>query len=495
MSRPVLLQDDFSLGMRSDDPREQLPKGAVFAMTDFLPKNDAPLQKRGGWNRPWNALAAGTYVAGVTFAPFSAGSKIIAFNDSGTLYTMAIGSATVTSVGAAVVPAHPPTFYRNKLYVCDITGAVVPKVYDGSTIAALTTSPPSAILSCAYKDHLVLARSTANTNRVWFSSGGDPTSWNTAASGQWLDTTYPIQGLAAMRNMILVFSEGYTERIRGDIIPGVSGSDMVKEPLFTVGCSDPGSIATTDDFTVFANSAGIYLTDGSGVADLTEQSGNKRLWQSLLSGYAGSWTIAGAVFRGIYHCSVMDGSTFKCAFAVDIKRRVFYRFTNVAGIMMVSTPIGILDAPPAFYMAERGSLFVADLTKMYTGAGSGTYKNDGNGTAVTPSIELPHYMGRPGIKRWKNLYVKHLLTDAATDNPLLTVSFQTDVASSSYTAMGTTLPEVTETTRRRIPMSASTLGGLRADGVSLKVAQTNASADTRINSLEADILTQEQSKQ
>lgn len=494
MSRPITLAADFSLGQRPDDPREQLQKGAVYAMTDFLPKNDAPLQKRGGWLRYWNALAAGNYAAGLTFAPFAAGSKIIGFNDSGTLYTMGLGSATVTSVGTAKVPAHPPTFYRNKVYVCDITGAAVPKVYDGSTIADLTTSPPSAILSCAYKDHLVLARSTANTNRVWFSSGGDPTSWDTAADGQWLDTTYPIQGMAAMRNMILCFSEGYTERIRGDIIPGVSGSDMVKEPLFTIGCSDPGSIAITDDYVCFANSSGIYLTDGSGVADLTEQGGNKRLWQSLLSGYASTWTIAGAVYRGVYHCSVMDGSTFKCAFAVDVKRRVFYRLSNVKAIMMVSTPIGVLDAPPALYMAERGALRISDLTTMYTGAGSATYKNDGDGTAVTPSIELPHYMGRPGIKRWRNLYVKGLVTDAASDNPVLTLSYQPDVASASYTTIGTTITETSGTETRKIPISATSLGGVRAEGLSLKIAQTNASADTRINHILADVLAQEPSK-
>jgi hypothetical protein len=487
MSKPLVLQDDFSLGMAGDTPRHQLPKGRSFRVVDWIPELGAPLVKRGGWTRPFDALAAGSYMAGIGFAPFSGGaSRVLAINDAGTLYKMTPGSATATSVGSARTPAHPPTFYRDNAIICDVAGAAVPYRYDNSTLTVLTGSPPNGALSCAFKDHLVLARSSANTNRVWFSNLGDMNAWDTAADGQWLDTTYPIQGLAAMRNMILVFGEGWTERIRGDVIPGNAAADMVIEPLFSIGCSDPGSVVVTDDFVVFANSAGVYITDGSAVASLTEQGGIDQLWRSTLASYAATWTLAACFFRGRYIIAIMDGSTFKASFMCDVKRRVWSQLTNVKALMMVSSPIGILDTPPQAYFADRSSLYTGSLASMFTPGAS--VKNDGDGTAVTPVLETPHYIQKPGSKRWGQLYVKHHISDAASDNPTLTLSYQTDLVSSSYTALSTTLAENTAHERERVPLR------VKSEGVQLKIHQTNASAETRLYGLEADVMAQEPSR-
>jgi len=473
--------------MRQDGPREQLPKGVSWSMVDWIPELDAPLAKRGGWNRPWNAMA-NTYAAGLGFGQFDAGSQIVGVTDLGNLYAMSVGSATVTARGTVPIPAAPPVYYRQKLYFPDIAGTAVLKEYAGSANAANTGgSPPTGSVAAAFKDHLVLARSAAQPQRIWFASAGNAASWDTAdPGGQWLDATFPVRGLAAMRNMILVFEEGFTERIRGDIIPGVAGSDMVREPAFQVGCSDPGSIAVTDNYVVFANSDGVFVTDGIGVSDLTREGGIKRLWTSLLSGYAASWTIAGAVHQGRYIVSVMDGSTFKCAFMCEVQRRVWTRLTNVKSIMMVSTPLGLLDTAPAVYMAERAAPRVAALTSMFTP--SATYKADGDGTAVTPTLELGHFFGKPGRKRWRNVYVKYYLADAATDNPVLTVSRSTDLAVGAYTALSSTLAENTVHARKKLPLRVA------SEGVALKIAQTNASAQTLLYSVEAEPLTSEPSR-
>lgn len=484
MSKPTELQADFSVGASQDTPRHQLPKGKVYSLTDFIPELDgAPLAKRGGWVRTWNAVSntAATYVAGVAFAPFSSGaSKVVAIDDQGTFHVTSFGAAPSVTAGSATrVPAQVPTFWKDYLFFLDVNGAAAPQKWDGTSLTSVGGSPANASLSCVYKNHLVFARSSSALRRVWFSNAGDSETWDTAADGQWLDVDMPIEGIVALRNMILVFGEGFTQRIRGDVIPGVVGSDMVSEPLFSIGCSDPASIAITDDYVVFANSSGIYLTDGVGVADLTEQAGMSQFWKTSMASYTTTYTIAAAIYRGWYVFSVMNGSSLVICGMLDVKRRRYVKLTNLKATMLCSTPVGILDTPPKLLFAERAALRVSEATQMWTPGAS--YKNDGDGTAVTPVIELPHYYGKPGKKRWKRLYLKYHMTDAATDNPTLTAAYQTDLASTSYTSISPALAETTAVTRARLPLNFA------AEGMSLKLTQANASANTYLYGIEADM--------
>lgn len=485
MAKTILLQDDFSLGMKQDVPREQIPKGSVWNMVDWIPELGAPLRKRGGYNRPFNVFGAGTYAGGVGFAQFAAGSQVVGVTDGNALYAYTPGSATATARGSVNNLAAPPIFYRNKLYFPDLDGTAVPSVYDGTAnAAAMGGTTPTGAVGCVFKDHLVLARSSTNTNRKWFSNGGDPTTWDTAADGQWDDSDFPIQGLAATRNMILVFGEGQTSRCRFEVIPGVAGSDFVEEPLFSIGCSDPGSIAVNDDYVVFANSNGVYLTDGIGIQDLTEAGGIKQYWLTTLAGYSSSYTIAAAIFRNKYHVSVMNGATLIDSLVCDIVRKVWWRNSNLDCTMMVSTPIGLYDVAPTLYMAERSAARIADLGTMYTP--SGTYKNDGDGVAVTPILETPYYMGKQGLKRWRRMYLTYGMTDAATDNPTLAVSEQTDPESASYSSVASFSESAY--TRQRMDLAERTMG------VQLKVAQANASANTFLHAIGAETRPLEESK-
>jgi len=488
MARPILLQDEWSLGMKPDIPREKLPKTACWSLTNAWPNLGAPLRKRGGWNRPWNATADGSYIAGVGFAPFSTGYKVLAITDGEKLYSGAYGSATMTSVGTVVNLAHPPVYYRNKVYFLDLDGTAAVREWDGSTLQNAPGSPPVGAVGTTWKDHLVIARTNAAPRRVFFARGGDPATWDTAApesGGQTWDMTQPVQGMATIKGHILVFEEGMTERLRGNIIPGIVGSDMVREPLFNIGCSDPASIASTDDYVVFANASGIYLTDGSTVVDIAEQASISQDWKDALSGYASTWTIAGAMHRGYYVCSIMDGATFKGGYWLDVRRRVAGKLTNVKSPMLASTPIGMIDLAPKLIMGERATNRMSDLTTMWTP--SATYKNDGDSAAVTWSIEFPFFLGKRGLKRWKRIWSSYYMADAATDNPLLTLSYQTDLASSSYTTLGT-LAETTSWQSKPLRLD------VRSEGMAFKIAQTNASSDTRFYSLEAEQMPMEQSR-
>jgi hypothetical protein len=477
MAKPILVQDDFSLGMKRDVPREHLPKGAAWDLLDYIPNLGAPLRKRGATIGATAALSNPRYYAACGFAEFAAGSRVVGIDDAG-----ALKYATPAS-GTSNVPPHAPTFYRDRLYITDAAGTASLKYFDGTTVGAVSGSPPTATSSCVYKDHLVVARTSANLNRVWFSSGGDPTSWDTAADGQWLDSTYPVQGLAAMRNMILVFSEGHVARIRGDIIPGVAGSDFVHEPLFNIGTADPASIAVSDEYVIFANPSGVYMTDGLGIVDLTKQGGIKTYWQTQLLSYASTYTIACGIHRGIAHVCVMNGSTHIVTLACDIDRRVWWRYQNVNAIMMAATPTGLLDAPTELYFARRdsnsSSCAITRATGMYEP--SSTSYADTYGAQHTPSVETAFYRTTPGQKRVKAVYVTYD-GEYGAGTQSLTLAYVTDPAETSYTSLSPTLLQTDSgftRARRRMPK--------RTDGFALKLSTTAEFHNLRVHSFEVDM--------
>lgn len=483
MARPLTLQDDFSGGANQDLPRYALPKRDVWQVTDMVPNREgAGLTRRGAWQRSYDAMTAAStsYAAGVGFAVYS-GPTLLGFDEDGRLYKWAPGAAAITDVGAARLPAHPPTYYRGLSALLDVSGATAPMKYDGTTLAALGGSPPSAAVSTVYKDHLVVGFSAANQNRVWFSNAGNPEGWDTAADGQWLDCSLAVRGLATIRNMLLVFEEGRTERIRGDIIPGVVGSDMVKEPLLEVGCSDPASIAVTNDVVVFANGAGIFRTDGIGVVDVTAQCGMSQFWSDTLAGYDGNWTIAGAVWKNWYVFSVLQSTTLKLAGMIHLQNPTWVTLTNIATQMMVSTPIGASNIGSEWlWMAERGSKNVASLAALLD-RGNGT--TDGDGTALTCSVETGFFMGGQGKSRWKNLYAHVYSNDTIT----LTTSRLDSRSDTSYATVDSR--SINGDVKKRIPLRRA------QTGVALKLAFGSGSATTvDLYAIEAELMSREPSR-
>ena len=92
--------------MVRDVPRDQLPSGAVWNLVDYIPNViGSPARKRGGWSHGSDALGAGTYAAAVAYPDFTTGSKLVAINDAGTLYSINTSTQAVTSVGAILPSA------------------------------------------------------------------------------------------------------------------------------------------------------------------------------------------------------------------------------------------------------------------------------------------------------------------------------------------------------------------------------------------------------
>jgi hypothetical protein len=418
MAKPILLQQSFGLGMKPDFPVEQLPEGAVLLMQNMIPDFEGGCSIRSGWDRV-GASMGDTYAAALAFAPFAAGVQLVGITDQGAvLQVPKDDDAANTSRGTAQVPAQRPIFYRNNLYITNSNGTSSLKVYGGSSnVTAASGSPPAAMYGCVYKDHLVLARTAANPSRVWFSNGGDPATWDTAADGQWLDTSYPITGIATLRNMILVFSEEGVERIRGDIIPGVAGSDMVLEPLFATGCADAFSIAVTDEYAIFANSSGVYMTDGIGLVDLTVQGHISRYWNNSVYPYSSAFNLAGGIAMGDkYIIAIHTGSTFVTCLICDIRKRVWYEFTNVPAYMFATAPLGLASITAGdLFFAERDASYLVNASFMFNP--NATQDDlftwfgfaDDNDASVTATVRTGFLRGGSNsLKRLKRAYVSIL---------------------------------------------------------------------------------------
>jgi hypothetical protein len=322
----------------------------------------------------------------------------------------------------------------------------------------------------------VLGNTAAEPQRWYFSGAGDPESWDTTNS--WIDGSFPGTGGAALRNALLIFANERVERIVGATPP--PGTDMSLQTLYEPGCVDARSIVIADDTCFFANPTGLYQTDGSAVVDVTERGGMKRYWLETFASYTSSWTVACGRIRNWIAVSVMNGSTFVDGFLVHIYKRVWLRIANLKAVMFWSS---IAAAPETFYGA-RDAARVRKLSSIFSPAAG--VKNDADGTAVTPILETPWYPVGASKSPIRDIYSLYDLRDAASDQPAFTLSYLTSPEATSYSAVtdyagnGNTLAETSEITRARRKIRKAVYG------VALKVAQNNASSDSRIYRLEAD---------
>lgn len=471
MAEPIVAQRDFNRIIQ-DLSRDRLPRGAVWNMTNLIPGElQAPAAKRGGWayaSADLSATHAGAdFVVAAIYAPFDSGSQLVVVSrDASTSQRclQIVSTSSTTDRGSTNNTTENLSFYRNQVVITNSAGGA-PARYDGASNAtAITGSPPSARRSTVYKDRLVLGQSSGNPERVWFSDAGNINLWDT--TNGWIDTTGTVRGLYALRNSILVFHDSFLERIIGSIPP--PGTDMYLQPVFDTGTSHATSLAGTDQFVCFANAAGVYMTDGSQVVDLTRSGGIKSLWQERCAA-AGTLALAGGYYRGYYWVTIRNGNTtFVDCFAVHIDTKRWLRFTNLTAFCFARSVSGLEE----LYFGDFSEPRINALSGFFSPSNSN--KNDGDGTAVGCTVELPYVTVGDSRGRLRNAYVKYDLRDAGSDNPTISVSYVTSPESSSYTSISSTLPETTEMvwSRRRIDKAAF--------GVGLKLSQSAASAQTRL---------------
>lgn len=494
MANPFPIQQSWP-GIDRDRSRDAMRPGTSFNLQDYIPDRlDAPLRKRGGWTMQSTAMGASTFVTDLLHAPFSSGTKLLATGSDANLYDNTSG--TPSSIGATVYGGQNPTFFNNSIamFANDYSA---PKTYDTvNGLIAMGGAPPLCRFSCVFKGRLVAANTSALPTTVFFA----PVGWGpNAVGGNWdttnaqAPTSQPVTGLAATSAAIMVFHDSLVERLRGTIPFGTLNSDMSLEPLWGgVGCADARSIVSWNQNVLWADTRGVYQSDGAAIRDLTTTTGMKGLWQSALTGFtkpttvSNGYRIAGGLYRDHLFMSITNGTAFVDCFVFDLANQVGWRFQNF-GVRAFARSTSSTDES---YMALANTGRTAMMSSCWSPSASN--KNDGDGTAVLPVWESTFYRGYQrynrrwvqslGLQRWHYLYPTYECTDAAADAPFLTVSIATtpDQGAVYPKTLSPTLSATTAYKRVRIPVR------LPASGLTVKITQTSASADTRLYGLEAD---------
>lgn len=478
MGQPVLLQDSWAEGMKRDFPREQMPQNSAWNLVDFIPSVSAPLRRRQGYQRVPDDTISGsaTQIVQVAHAPFSAGDQVVAIDEDGVLYSVDAASA-ISAASGVNVGKQPPFMHRDKLIILDYDGSGAAQYWDGSgATAALSASAPTARFGCVYKDRTVLGATSANPQTIYFSGAGDPTSWGVTSS---INVSYPITGLAALRNSILIFSAEIVERITGNTPP--PGTDMIREPLFEGGTTDCRSIVSFGDTVIWANPSGVYRSDGAAVEDLTKEGGIKSFWQDLLSGYVSNpvpnsdWIMAAGRFRDYYIiCITSATSTEVTTLVCDTQRKVWFQFSNIKTMSFAHA----YTTNEELYGGFRALDQVITLSHCFSDTSEG---QDANSQDILPYVETPYYiLGGLGQKSIRNIYLRYMCEFSAFNDPELRVSYITTPHDDTYTTIGD-FPESEMITRKRQRIGTAALG------IAFKIAQvTEFSEETHIHSIEVE---------
>lgn len=482
MASPFPLDDSWALGMRRDYARDSMPPGSAWNLVDWIPNElQAPLRKRGGWTYVGGAMAGVTQMQTLCWAPFSAGSQLVGVSQDGNVWNV----LAVTTPGAAYTGVQNPFFYRNKVIFPNSDGTTAIKYYDGTSVAALTGAFTGKY-GGVFKDHAVLAGSSANPNRLAFSNPADPTTWDLTL--QVWDASFPLKGLGFCRTGILCFEESQVEIINGSIPP--PGGDLSMRPLVQTGCLDAQSIVNWNDKVIWAGAEGVFQTDGSATDDLTAIGGMSNYWRdTFLASYASTWHIVSGVYRNHLFVTLLDDSNVvQDTLVFDLVRHCWWRFSNfkMRGAAQVHTN------PEELYISAGAR--VAKVSACWTPASSN--KADADGTNVLPVLESSTHRGfmrfhrrwltSQALQTWRSLYLDYDLRDAATDDPTLTVAVNDTPEASSYTTItggAGQSPNFVETTaekRMRI------LANHPSNGLAYKLTQNNPSSDTRLYAVEAE---------
>lgn len=533
MAQPAPLHTVYT-GIARDLARDQLPPGYVWNLQDFLPTDQgAPIRKRGGWTYASSSISASSgslervmyaqlnavpQLAAIDSATAtSAGNGVWLVNETTGALT-SVGSVTAASAGGATGSTRigDPHLYGEHWFIPVgwVDGSVVESTtssfatqFDGTNLQKIvsftgTDNPCGARYSTDFKSRMILGNTYTHPNRVWFSSPGIIDSSDFLDTDAWIDFPKQITGLAALTNAFLVFSADDVIRVRGSTPP--PEPDMFVEKLSDYGCVDYRSIATWNSQVIYADTNGVYMTDAINTIDLTEQGLIKTYYRGLLSTYTpGPWTatpgwmIRGAVFRNFYFLVIVnDSNTLVDCLVCDLRRRVWFRLQNFnfRGFVQSST------TRQRFFAASGTVGRVVDVTGIFSPSASN--KADADGSAVLPVVEYPMRRGFSRIgRRWapagglthfKRLYLTYDMRDAASDNPILTLSYVTTPEATSYTSLSYTLAETTAMERvGRSFGPTGARGGITKQEIGVKVAQTNASSETKLYGLEAEYQTVE----
>lgn len=382
-----------------------------------------------------------------------------------------------TDMGLATVPIQRPVFFNNLLIIPSngaAGGASIPMKFDGTnTPSNLAGTVAGQTWAVTYKSRLVIAGQFA----LNFSAPLDSETWDVDS---FIEPTHRIVGLAALSNMIAIFSTGHVERLRGTTPPSsTTDGDMTLEPLASEGCIDARSIIVYREQMIWANLNGVHISDGAAITNLVDVGGIRTFWDSLMRSYVAGWVFAGGVFKGRYILSITDDSgSFIAAFMCNLATKTWTFLNNVSARMFSES------------QGATAELLMAISTHNYVGQFSSCFDpeahdSDGDGTPVEPSIEYPFFRLNTGSSRWRDLFLGVDLENVGAEIGELELWYTTTPDGDTYTQLlddagnPVTISGTSGYQRIKIPFN------LAANGVGLKVVQSGASTKTALFDLEA----------
>lgn len=525
----ILAGRNFDSGYKSDTSRDQLGLGAAYRMRDWIPQLGSPLRRRGGWDYSTvdlNGVSACSRLAAVVWAPFQDDPHLVCVASNGKVFydklQNGFGGNYVGNTSFSSI-THRPFWHMDLPGVIILSGGSTPSAPQkyisaggGSyAVSALGGTPPNASVGAAYGDWVLLANGTIGAtryaNRIWASGIGLPEVWNTG--NDFFDLPEEVVRITPLRNMILIFGYRDTWMLTGDTPP--PGGNWTKYDLYAMGTMDGRSVAQYRDFVVFANNAGVFMTDGSSLVDLTEQGGIAQHWQDLVKtfNFTRGWSAAAGVFQGNYVIVVHDqNGNFVTCQVCDIDRRIWFEFNNLPSVMFAERQSG----PGTASADGHEELFFAHRLLPRAGLVAPCWdpptQADADGQTILPVLELPFYkLSSPGLKQIRNVWITHhLKTVTSSTYAKMTATFATYTAAlaatvtydgllqywdsglisptlrvegvltpeaTSYSVMGT-LVSTQKEQRRPIWIRK------RALGVGLKISQIQASDDTTLAEVE-----------
>lgn len=505
MAKPTVLQVSWAGGMVQDLPRHQIPDDAAWDLVNYVPNHDrGPLSRRRGWTWTGNSISA--VAASVARLPIVGGtpqnSIPIGIDEHGGVWNTSAGTFAGSTGGTPLIK--PIVFSEKYIVTSASTGLTKPYHTDISNIpsvSSISAAPTGAMFGTVYKERLLLANSSSGgtgdiANRIWFSSVGDPLTWD--LSNSFIDSSnQEVRGLWALRDQVLVFSGANTERLTGAVPP--PGTDMELKPLFNVGCPHQNSLAGTEDFVVFANEEGVYMTDGFSLEDLTQTGGIKQYWVNNGPGAAlrnwNGYTAAGYIYLGYYIISIVSvpPAATEYTLVCDLARRVWFRFTN-----LLFRSYATAGLSTKFQAGSASFSRNADLATMFAATANlvADYR-DGDESTISASLHTRYYQPDGfNEKRFNFLYLDYDMKKVQSIDSTVDVAYEKPLSTwtNTYTSAGslstTSASSVGQSVvgRRRLPLRFA------SPGFSLRVTNTNGARFLRLFGVEADVAAYERSR-
>ncbi len=485
MADPKTIQQSYSEGMKRDGARDALAQGVLWNGIDWVPElSNVRMAKRGGWSNASASLPVGGYQQAGIVADYTAGQSHLAVTDQGAVYAVQTLTALET-IGTVPFGTRSPFFYNDFVILPDASGVQPPRkvirVGNLHQISLLAGSPAPFRYGLAYKD-VTWGLSPINLpKRIYFSVAGNPESWDLV--NKYLDVSYPITGAIALSNAVLVFMLGRTARIRGSIPP--PDTDFVlDDPQFEVGCTDNRSIAAYRDKAIWANAAGLWISDGTALEDLTRICGMKTWWRDIMLGQDGfstgaeynpaTWTIAGGIYGDYYVYAIHNSTTLVDSGMIDLSRFTWHRHANLRAATFYRR-----SYPDELFMGMRNQARAGSFSDIFEPGPLNTA--DGNGDVVEPIFETGFFpFGQPGTKTMRRLYAGYDLRDTLANLPEFQLSYLTSPEATAYTNLSPRLAPTSAYSRVYRPLSFPALG------IAFKGEQFGRSDSTLLYDLELD---------